>query len=93
MRRHAPNGSVAAVADDRNAEARSSSLLIPEAGTHHSLIVYAEYVDPWFWEDQVGHICATTTYSYENGTTCVVTEALTAVDGTIRHDIVDVSCS
>jgi hypothetical protein len=34
-----------------------------------------------------------TAYSYENGTTCVVTESLTAVDGIIRHDVVDFSCS
>lgn len=51
-----------------------------EAGTHCSLIVYAECVDPCFWDDHVGHISAVRTYSCENGAACVVTESLTAVE-------------
>lgn len=63
------------------------------SGTHHTVMVYEEYVDPFFWDDQVGHLSATSTYSYADGTTCVVTEELTAVDSIIRHSVVDVVCS
>lgn len=64
-----------------------------EAGTHHSVMVYEQYVDPWFWDDQVGRLSSSTTYSYADGTTCVVTESLVAVDSIIRHDLVEISCT
>lgn len=63
------------------------------SAVHHSVMVYEDYVDPWFWDDQVGRLTATTTYSYADGTTCVFTEALVAVDSIIRHDLMDITCT
>lgn len=61
----------------------------PTTGVHHAVMVYEEYLDPWSWDDQAGRLTSTTTYFYADGTTCVVTETLVAVDSIIRHDLVD----
>lgn len=64
-----------------------------ETGTHHSVMVHEEYVDPWFWDDQMGRLSSTTTCSSTDGTTRGYTESLVAVGSIIRPGLVDISCT
>lgn len=63
-----------------------------ESGSHTSFTVYEEYVSPWEWDDQVTRVDTTTTYHYENGDTCVVTQTFVQVDDQARNGRTDVVC-
>lgn len=64
-----------------------------ESGAHNSFTVYEEYVSPWEWDDQVTRVDTTTTYYFETGETCVLTQTFVQVDDEARNQRTDVVCS